>query len=74
MFKKGRLSVYRKNEFRKHRVAFSGLHVSIPWKTVSVFNVSVSRSIYLEAPMSSAEQLRSRLKVVPVIPDGKWIH
>ena len=74
MCKKGRLSAYRKNEFRKHRAASSGLHVGIPRKTVSVLSVSVSRSIYLEAPVSSPEQLKNRLKVVPVTPDGKWIH
>ena len=82
MSRKFRLSVHRKNEFRKRHaecVAASNqeddhtLPVSIPLESVSVLKVSLPREMYLEAPISTISQLQRRLKALPVLPQGNQV-
>ena len=82
MPRKFRLSVHRKNEFRKRHaecVAASNqeddhtLPVSIPLESVSVLKVSLPREMYLEAPISTISQLQRRLKALPVLPQGNQV-
>ena len=78
MGRKFRLSVHRKNEERKKQ-AITSLTVSIPLEKVSVgrvasplsFNVYFPLSIYATAPVSSIQQLISRLEVTQKLPQGE---
>ena len=78
---KFRLSVHRKNEVRKkygclYRVriplhAVSVFTVSIPIDKLS-FRISLPRSLYLDAPVSSLQMLQNRILAGRVLPSGKW--
>ena len=82
MPRKFRLSVHRKNEFRKcpakriDQESDPALLVSIPSKSVSVLKVALPLEIYLQTPVSTISQLQQRWKVMPVLPhgshDGVW--
>ena len=65
MYRKGRLSVRRKNEVR-HQVK-RNRRASSP---TSPLIVSISKSFLETAPASSVEVLKERLQEVPFLPNG----
>ena len=46
------------------------LIVSVPLQSVSLFTLSLDKSVYLHAPVRSLTTLRSRLQALPVLPKG----
>ena len=77
MYRKGRLSVKRKNECRKRRavlqslaVARDPLPISIPRQVMSVFPLSFSSAVFLDARVTSKDHLKGRLKAVSFLPKG----
>lgn len=78
MPRKFRLSVHRKNEFRKRRAeravtaacsseSVHTLPVSIPLESLLL-----PAKMYLKAPVLTLTQLQQRLKALPVLPQGSY--
>lgn len=74
MYRKGRLSVHRKNEFRKHRAEKKGsctvtithlFPVSVPKADISLFKISIPKEYYLNVILKSLDnysyQTKSRI-------------
>ena len=65
MPRKMRLSVYRKNQYRKpeaHSLEMEyPLFVSVSLESVSVMQVSISLDMYMEAPIAGLSQLQQKL-------------
>ena len=59
MYRKGRLSVHHKNEFRKKRAL-----------SESVVPLTLPKSVFVEAPVSSMDHLKSHLKEAKFLPQG----
>ena len=84
MYRKGRLSVHRKNEFRKRMAEKRAsctvtithhLPVCIP-KTadISIFKISISKEYYLNVTLKSLDSLKRKMeavmKALSVVPAG----
>ena len=76
MYRKLRLSVHRKNEFRKKRTAKRGctmkvtrsFPISLPLDLVSVLKVSIPKQVMLL--VSSLNDVRHKLQIIPILPAG----
>ena len=81
MYRKGRLSVYRKNEFRKRRaekrgsstITITHFPVSIPMADISIFKISISKEYYLNVMLKSLDSLKKKMEASSVVPAGLFI-
>ena len=82
MYRKGCLSVYWKNELRKHRAEKRDssivtithhFPVSIPKADISIFKISISKEYYLNVMLKSLDSLKRKMEASSVVPAGLFI-
>ena len=79
MYRKGQLSVHRKNEFCKRRAERRGIctvtlsnsfPVSIPITKVNLFRVSLPKEYFFNIKLKILDMLKDRIKSSFILPEG----
>ena len=83
MYKKGRLSVHRKNEFRKRRAEKRGIctvtvshsfPISIPTAEVSLFRISLPKEYFFNVRLKTLDSLKEKIKSNFILPEGLYYY
>ena len=79
MYKKGRLEVHRKNEFRKRRAERRGIctvtvsqsyPISIPINKVNLFRMSIPKEYFFNIKLKTLDLLKDNIQCSCILPEG----